>query len=214
MCGLTGSVNWRCDDVLQDMVALQTHRGPDDEGIWISTNNDGHRVGLGSSRLAIRDLSPAGHMPMLSDDGKVALVFNGEIYNETELRTQLEASGYRFKSHSDTELVLALYLCDGPACVKRLNGMFSIAIWDEQQQHLFLARDHFGIKPLYYVHDKGRFAFASEVKSFTALPDFSRRINYAALHQYLTFLWVPDPLTLFDGVLKLEAGHSAIYKNG
>jgi asparagine synthase (glutamine-hydrolysing) len=196
------------------MNAVQTHRGPDDQGTWFTTTKRGDEIGFGSKRLAILDLSPAGHMPMSTVDEKFTIAYNGEIYNYPVLRKDLESRGYQFRSDSDTEAVLYMYQEHGPDCVKLLNGMFSIAIWDEDQQQLFLARDHFGIKPFYYTQQNGKFAFASEIKSFLKLPGFDRTISYKALHQYLTFLWVPDPLTLFESVFKLPSGHSAIYKNG
>lgn len=214
MCGIAGLINAGDYSALERMTSLQAHRGPDDSGLWESRLPDGGWVGLGSRRLAILDLSPAGHMPMATADGRYIIVYNGEVYNYPELRKELEDKGYTFHSHSDTEAILYLYQEFGVESVRRLNGMFAIAIWDQKQSELFLARDHFGIKPLYYWHDQKRFAFASEVKSIVALPEVPRRLNLQALHQYLTFLWVPDPLTMFDGIHKLRAGHYAIYRDG
>jgi asparagine synthase (glutamine-hydrolysing) len=196
------------------MTDLQAHRGPDDHGIWETQLPGGGWMGLGSRRLAILDLSPAGHMPMSTPDGLLTITYNGEVYNYRQLRRDLEAKGYTFRSQSDTEVVLYLFREYGPESVKQLNGMFAFAIWDETRQQLFLARDHFGIKPLYYCHEGARLAFASEVKALLALPEMSRKFNSQALHQYLTFLWVPDPLTMFDGILKLPAGHYAVYCEG
>ena len=214
MCGIIGTINWGDSNALARMNRIQAHRGPDDEGIWERTLSDGSRVGLGSRRLAILDLSPAGHMPMSTPDGLQTIVYNGEIYNYLKLRRELEVKGYTFRSRSDTEAILYLYREYGPECINRLNGMFAIAIWDHEQEQLFLARDHFGVKPLYYCHQGTRFAFASEIKSILELPNAPRRINLKALHQYLTFLWVPDPLTMFDEIFKLSAGHYAIFKKG
>jgi len=214
MCGIVGSVNWG-DSVLFDrMVDLQTHRGPDDRGTWHRTQSDGTSVHLGSRRLAIVDLSPAGHMPMTTTDGTVTIAYNGEIYNYHELRRELESHGYAFRSTSDTEVVLNLYHWLGPEGIRRLNGLFAFAIWDQRQEHLLIARDHFGIKPLYYLQHGGRFAFASEIKSILLLPGVPREIDAEALQQYLTFLWVPDPLTMFRDIYKLPAGHYAIFKHG
>ena len=214
MCGINGAINWGDSTTLARMTNIQTHRGPDDHGMWESSLPDGTRVGLGSRRLAILDLSPAGHMPMTTEDGRLTIVYNGEVYNHPQLRRELETLGYSFRSNGDTETVLKLYQEYGAESVRRLNGIFAFAIWDRRDQQLFLARDHFGIKPLYYCHEGNRFAFASEVKALLELPGFRREINFEALNQYLTFLWVPDPATMFEGVLKLPAGHYAIYKNG
>jgi asparagine synthase (glutamine-hydrolysing) len=214
MCGIVGAINWGDRETLQRMTESQLHRGPDDQGIWQAELPSGDRIGLGSSRLAILDLSPAGHMPMSTPDGRLTIIYNGEVYNYPALRRQLEEKGYKFRSNSDTEAVLYLYQEYGPEFVRRLNGMFAIAIWDEARQHLFLARDHFGIKPLYYCQQNGRFAFASEIKALLQLPGLERQINLTAFSQYLSFLWVPDPLTMFEGVYKLPAGHYAIFKAG
>jgi asparagine synthase (glutamine-hydrolysing) len=215
MCGICGFVGDETEQSLARMTATIAHRGPDDAGTFLSAPlANGARVGLGSRRLAILDLSPAGHMPMSTPDGNLFIVYNGETYNFPELRAELEGKGYRFRSNSDTEVILYLYQEYGPECVRRLNGMFAIAIWDAANQQLFLARDHFGIKPLYYFHDGRRFAFASEVKALLELPDFPRAMCSEALHQYLTFLWVPDPYTMFEGVYKLPAGHYAVLKKG
>src|SRR6185503_5052761 len=214
MCGINGTLNWSDSEGLARMTDAQVHRGPDDRGTWSRTLPNGDRIGLGSRRLAILDLSPAGHMPMSTPDGLLTIVYNGEIYNYPELRRDLENRGYTFRSGSDTEAILYLYREYGPEIVTKLNGMFAIAIWDDSRGQLFLARDHFGVKPLYYCHQGRRFAFASEVKALLTLEDMPRRINFRALHQYLTFLWVPDPLSLFDEILKLPAGHYAIYRDG
>jgi asparagine synthase (glutamine-hydrolysing) len=215
MCGICGFVGGDSAETLDGMTSLLAHRGPDDSGTYLSAPlRNGARAGLGSRRLSILDLSPAGHMPMQNDDGTVRVVFNGEIYNYPELRNELEAKGRRFRSHSDTEVLVYLYEDEGPEFVRHLNGMFAIAIWDARHNRLFLARDHFGIKPLYYVQDARRFAFASEVKSFLQLPGFSSELDPEALHRYLTFLWVPDPQTMFRRVLKLPAGHYAVLQDG
>ena len=215
MCGLCGFVGEYSCDQLAAMTGVLAHRGPDDAGLfWTPVRHGSAAVGLGSRRLAIRDLSPAGHMPMTSPDGSCTIVYNGEIYNYAALRRHLEAKGRRFRSHSDTEAILYLYQEYGPDCVKRLNGMFAIAIWDATRGELFLARDHFGIKPVYYTSRAGGFSFASEVKALLRLPDVDASLDPAALHQYLTFLWVPDPRTAFAGIEKLPAGHWARWRNG
>jgi asparagine synthase (glutamine-hydrolysing) len=153
---------------------------------------------------------------MSNPEGTVWITYNGEIYNFPELRSELQNKGYRFRSRSDTETILNLYLEHGRECVHRLNGMFAFAICDlrDAEPSLFLARDHFGIKPIYYCHQGRRLAFASEVKALLELPDCPREPDFEALHQYLTFLWVPDPRTLFKGIWKLPAGHSAVFRKG
>jgi asparagine synthase (glutamine-hydrolysing) len=151
---------------------------------------------------------------MRTEDGALTIVYNGECYNYLALRRELENLSYRFRSTSDTEAVLYAYREWGPDCVQRINGMFAFAVWDEDRQQLFLARDHFGIKPLYYSKTSGKLAFASEMKSILALPGFERELEPAAVHQFLSILWVPDPLTVIRGICKLPAGHYAIYEGG
>lgn len=214
MCGITGSINWADSETLRRMNNIQAYRGPDDDGVWETLLPDGAFVGLGSRRLSILDLSPAGHMPMSTPDGRLTIVYNGEVYNYPELRRELEGKGHRFRSRSDTEAVLYLYQELGPASVARLNGMFALAIWDHERKELFVARDHFGIKPLYYCHQGRQFAFASEMKALLQISDMPRRTNLTALNQYMTFLWVPEPNTILEGILKLPAGHYALYQNG
>jgi len=152
---------------------------------------------------------------MSNEDATVWITYNGEVYNFVELRRELESKGHRFRSHTDTEVVLRLYEEEGPECVKRLNGMFAIAICDLRSGSptVFLARDHFGVKPFYYFCDSRRLAFASEIKALLQVPGIAAELDPEALHQYLTFLWVPDPATMFRNILKLPAGHYAIYRN-
>ncbi len=210
MCGIAGFVGRGSIAHLERMVAAQIHRGPDDGGTWIRDMDRGPQVGLGSRRLAILDLTENGHMPMVSEDGQVVLTFNGEIYNYLDLKKDLEQRGYRFRSSTDTEVVLQAYCAFGPDFVRRLNGMFAFALWDERRQQLLLARDHFGIKPLYYAESEGSFAFASEVKSLVHAPNVSTDIDHISLSQYLSFLWVPEPRTIFKSIHKLPAGCTAI----
>jgi asparagine synthase (glutamine-hydrolysing) len=214
MCGIAGAVNWGDRATLAGMARVQAHRGPDDEGLWELVTPGGDWIGLVSRRLAIQDLSSAGHMPMSTPDGRLTLTYNGEIYNYPTLRRELESKGYHFRSNSDTEAILYLYQEYGPSCVEQLNGIFALALWDRDQQQLFLARDHFGVKPLYYCHEGARFACASEVKALLGLPGMRRELDPCALQQYLSFLWTPDPLTMFAGIFKLPAGHYAIYRAG
>jgi len=197
------------------MTTVQAHRGPDDFGLWDRRLPDGSYLGLGSRRLAILDLSSDGHMPMCNQDRTVWITYNGEIYNFRELRHELQAKGHRFLSDTDTEVVLHLYEQEGHDCVQRLNGMFAFALCDLRSgtPELFIARDHFGVKPLYYWRSGHRLAFASEIKALLEVEGVGAELDPEALHQYLTFLWVPEPNTIFDGIHKLPAGHYAIYRN-
>ncbi len=183
------------------MVHVQAHRGPDDSGIWERRFPDGSYIGLGSRRLAILDLSADGHMPMCNEDRTVWITYNGEIYNFAELRRELQNKGHTFASNTDTEVVIHLYEEEGADCVHRLKGMFAFAICDLRsgRPELFLARDHFGVKPFYYAHLGKKLAFASEVKALLHVPEIEAEIDLESLHQYLTFLWVPDPKTMFRG---------------
>src|SRR5882762_363431 len=216
MCGISGVVNCGDRETLSRMTRVQAYRGPDDSGLWDRTFPDGSYIGLGSRRLAILDLSAVGHMPMCNEDRTVWITYNGEIYNFAELRRELESKGHSFASHTDTEVIIHLYEQEGPDCVKRLNGMFAFAICDLRSGSptLFVARDHFGVKPFYYFYQGERFAFASEVKALLQVPGIEPEIDPESLHQYLTFLWVPDPKTMFRRILKLPAGHYATLRDG
>jgi asparagine synthase (glutamine-hydrolysing) len=216
MCGISGLANCGDRETLARMTAVQSHRGPNDSGLWQHRSSDGAYFGLGSRRLSILDLSADGHMPMSNEDGRVWITYNGEIYNFGDLRRELEGKGHRFNSSTDTEVIVHLYEEEGPDCVQRLNGMFAFAICDlrESTPLLFMARDHFGIKPFYYTCRDGRLAFASEAKALLEVSGIDARIDLEALDQYLTFLWVPDPKTLFEGIFKLPAGHRAIFRGG
>lgn len=209
MCGICGvlAYGWRLGErgaVVKAMRDTMAHRGPDDEGLYVSPD---HRVVLGHRRLSIVDLTSAGHQPMTNEDGTLWIVFNGEIYNHTALRRELEAKAHRYRSRSDTETLLHLYEEHGPEMLTRLQGMFAFAIWDEHRQRLFLARDRIGIKPLYYCFADGRFLFGSEIKALMAHPAVRRDVNEEALFHYLSFCTTPPPDTMFQGVHKLPAGH-------
>jgi len=216
MCGIAGTVNWGDAESVEQMCQLQAHRGPDDSGIWQHTSPDGTRVCLGSRRLAIVDLSKNGHMPMSNSDGTIWITYNGEVYNFLSLREELKLDGYRFRSRTDTEVILRLYEREGEECVHRLRGMFAFGICDLRsgRPKIFLARGHFGIKPLYYTQKGDRLAFASEAKALFVLEGNEARLNNNALARHLTFLWVPEPDTLFEGVEKLPAGHCATFQDG
>jgi asparagine synthase (glutamine-hydrolysing) len=216
MCGISGLVNCGDREILSRMIYVQAHRGPDDSGLWDRRLPDGSYFGLGSRRLAILDLSELGHMPMANADGTIWITYNGEIYNFRELRRELEGKGATFASHTDTEVILHLYEREGAECVKRLNGMFAFAICDLRTNPptLVVARDHFGIKPFYYFQNGKHFAFASEIKALMQIPGVRADLDLESLHQYLTFLWVPDPKTMFRQILKLPAGHYGIWRGG
>jgi asparagine synthase (glutamine-hydrolysing) len=216
MCGISGVVNCGNREVLARMTHVQAHRGPDDAGLWEQRFPDGSYVGLGSRRLAILDLSPLGHMPMGNEQRSVWITYNGEIYNFAELRRELVKKGYRFQSETDTEVVLHLYEEEGAECVKRLNGMFAFAICDmrEGSPVVFMARDHFGIKPFYYWYRGRQMAFASEIKALLEVPGIAPEMDSEALHRYLTFLWVPGSKTMLRGIAKLPAGHRATLRAG
>ena len=185
------------------MAVTMEHRGPDSDGVWV----DGP-VGLGHRRLAIIDLTIAAHQPMIGDTGDAVLVYNGELYNYVELRNELRQLGHRFRSESDTEVVLKSYEEWGPDCVERFNGHFAMGIWDGRRKELFLARDRFGVKPLYFYNDGAKFLFGSEIKSILEYPGVPRSVCYPALNQYFTFQNILTDETLFDGIKLLPAGCS------
>jgi len=194
---------------LKAMIATLHHRGPDDEGVW----TDGI-CGLAHARLSIIDLSPAGHQPMASSDGQIWVSFNGEIYNFQELRRELEAKGYTFRSRSDTEVLIYGYAAWGDDVLKRLRGMFAIALWDRRRRRLLLARDRFGKKPLYYTQVGDAFLFGSEIKALLAWPGADRTPDLAAIDQYLTLQYVPAPRTAFRAVRKLPEAHYLVLETG
>ena len=172
-------------------------------------------VGLGSRRLSIIDLSSAGHMPMVSDDGRIAVSYNGEIYNFRELREQPRAAGHDFHTQTDTEVLIHGYEEWGVDVFSRLNGIFALALWDASKHRLLLARDRFGVKPLYHtIDDAGRLWFASEVKALIAGGYRFASVDPLAIHKFLAFLWVPGPATMFPGVKKLPPGHWAEWRHG
>jgi asparagine synthase (glutamine-hydrolysing) len=206
MCGIVGACNLHGEPIaanlIQDMADAVRHRGPDGDGVW--TNGP---VGLGHRRLAIIDLTAAGHQPMSNETADVLIVYNGELYNHQQLRVELEATGHRFHSRTDTEVIVHAYEQWGESCLDRFNGIFAFAIWDDRRRRLWLARDRFGVKPLYYYFDGRTFVFGSEVKALLKHPAVSRKVCYRALHEYLTFQNILTDLTLFEGVKLLSAGH-------
>ena len=216
MCGIAGIIGSRLPlpelSVGADRMRFTLrNRGPDDSGTYLSPT--GGAV-LAHARLAILDLSPAGHQPMATADGRHVIVFNGEIYNHVELRRELESQGEVFASHSDTEVILALYRRHGPACVHELDGMFAFCIWDVQERTAFLARDPFGIKPLYYCFRDGELVFASEVRAVLASGRVPRKPCPAAVASYWLFGSVQEPLSIVEGVRSLPAGHHLVWRDG
>jgi len=208
MCGIAG-FTWADRDLIGRMTAAMVHRGPDDAGIYV-----GDGVSLGHRRLSVIDLSPDGQQPMCNEDGSVRLVFNGEIYNFVELRSTLEAAGHVFRSRSDSEVIVHAYEEYGPGCLERLRGMFALAIWDENTQTLFLARDRVGIKPLYYARTSDGLVFASEIKAILCCDSVPRRVNLQSVYHFLGYEYVPEPETMFEGVTKLEPGTWLRFRNG
>ena len=216
MCEIVGLYNFggAADGSARDRALTLTmrdrivHRGPDDGGLWQS---DDGRVVFGHRRLAIVDLSPAGHQPMANEDGSVWITFNGEIYNHAELRKTLRLDDrHKFRSRADTEVIIHLYEERQRGVVDAIDGMFAFAIWDQARQRLMLARDRMGKKPVYYTLAAGRLLFASEIKALLAHPDVARRVDLVAMNEYLTFSNVPEPRTMFEGIRKLPAGHTLI----
>jgi asparagine synthase (glutamine-hydrolysing) len=227
MCGIAGGV-WGIDarglslETLRRMTDALVHRGPDDEGHWLS---DPHRrldtvdqrsssgVALGFRRLSIIDLE-TGRQPMANETGSVQVVFNGEIYNYRDLRHRLEGSGHQFGTHSDTETIVHLYEDLGVDAFAHFNGMFAIAIWDADRNRLVLARDRLGKKPLFYWHDGDRLFFASELKALVQIPGFPRDLDPGAVDAYLTYQYVPHPQCIYRGVQKLPPGHRLVFEKG
>lgn len=214
MCGITGifdisGTNEISRDLLHRMNETQFHRGPDEGGLHLEQG-----VGLGHRRLSIIDLS-SGQQPLFNEDGSVVVVFNGEIYNFQELVPELEALGHVFRTHSDTEVIVHAWEAWGEACVHRFRGMFAFALWDRNQETLFVVRDRFGVKPLYYAFlDTGEFIFSSELKALMVHPCLTRDIDPLAVEEYFAYGYVPEPRTIFKGACKLPPGFTLTLKRG
>jgi asparagine synthase (glutamine-hydrolysing) len=208
MCGICGYIGIVEDSLLESMTAALSHRGPDSAGYFRA---DG--AGLGHRRLSIIDVE-GGQQPIENEDGSLALICNGEIYNYQSLREELLARGHRFRTKSDSEVVLHLYEDLGPECLERLNGIFAIAIYDGANRRLFLARDRLGVKPLYYVDLPGRFLFASEFKAILRDRNWAPTLNPRAVHDYLALRYVPGPDGMFKELRKLPAAHYALVERG
>lgn len=211
MCGIVGKINFNNQKITSEEIAemnkVLSHRGPNNEGIFLQGN-----IGLGHKRLSIMDLSPAGHQPMSDETKKIWIVFNGEIYNFQELKKELSEDGCQFKSQTDTEVIIYLYKKYGTECLKKMRGMFAFAIWDETKKELFLAKDRLGKKPLKYYYDKNTFIFSSELKAILSQTEVKKEIDTKAINEYLTFGYVPAPQTGFKNIYKLEPGHYIIIK--
>jgi len=214
MCGIAGIVTTKDEVSLRALEAMERamlHRGPDDGGIFLSKDK---QAGLVNRRLSIIDLSPAGHQPMSTSDKRFTIVHNGEVYNYKEIQKVLESKGYKFKSNTDTEVILYSYAEWGPGCLEKFRGMYAFAIWDDFEKKLLLARDRLGIKPVYYSNSEGTFVFASELKALKSPGLMSSDINPAALVAYLMLGSVPCPMTIYQGVYALNPGSYLIWQNG
>ncbi len=206
MCGING-FNFSDKKLIKLMNNKIKYRGPDDDGFYV----DNH-VSLGNTRLSILDLSKKGHQPMISLDSRYIIVHNGEIYNFLEIRKKLEKNGYKFRSNSDTEVILNSYIEYGYNCLNMFNGIFSFAIWDNKEKKLFAARDHFGVKPfLYYLKDN-QLIFSSEIKGILE-HNINKNLDYDSLNLFLRFLYIPGPNTIFKYIKKLQPAHYLIFKN-
>ena len=208
MCGIVGQINFDKNPVspvvLKKMTDAIRHRGPDGEGHWIEES-----VGFGHRRLSIIDPSPLGRQPMVSQDHRYILTYNGEVYNFRELRTELEAKGYGFRSQTDSEVVLYALVEWGSDALLKFNGMFALSFWDRKRKQLLLARDRYGIKPLYYFQNEQKLVFGSEQKAILEQPAFDRKINKQALLEYFTFQNIFTDQTLLEGIHLLQPGHYA-----
>jgi len=206
MCSIFGFLGFEDKELLKRMGYVSEHRGPDQSGIFIDKG-----ICLGHNRLSIIDLSEKGKQPMFNEDKTISLVYNGEIYNFHWVKEKLEKKGHRFISKTDSETIVHAYEEFGIECLRYFNGMFAFALWDSNKKKLFMAVDRVGVKPIYYIKVKGKFLFASEIKSLLQYEEVKREVNKNALAKYLTFRYTPDNETLFKGIMKLEPGHYLIY---
>ena len=221
MCGIAGIVDFKGRKIeqstLKAMCDSLAHRGPDGEGSYenVITNRDNQKVSLalGHRRLSIIDLE-TGKQPIYNEDRSIAVVYNGEIYNFKELRAELENKGHAFKTNSDTEVIVHLYEEKGERFVEYLRGMYSIALWDEREEKLILARDCFGKKPLLYAYADNRVVFASEFQALLQEKNISKEVDYISLDRYISHLCIPAPDTIYRSIKKVKPANMVIFKNG
>lgn len=217
MCGIAGIISKSKQhdnsSYLHAMTDALSHRGPDDSGYYETYDNDGNYIGLGHRRLAIIDIE-SGKQPISDHSETLHLVFNGEIYNFEEIKKNLISKGYKFETSSDSEVIVYAYQEYGERCVEKFRGMFAFAIWDTNRNRLFIARDRFGKKPLFYTIIDGDFYFSSEIKSFNTLPNFQGVVNEASIQDYLVYRYMPQPQTFYKGVSKINPGSYAIFEKG
>ncbi|HEY0459886.1 MAG TPA: asparagine synthase (glutamine-hydrolyzing) [Pyrinomonadaceae bacterium] len=216
MCGIAGLISQNPENLIGNMLKAIEHRGFDDEGVFVSDRfgKDALQACLGHRRLSIIDTSAAGHQPFFSSDGRFVLTYNGELYNYPEIKAELEAKGYQFKTDCDTEVLANAFQEWQTGCLPKLNGMFAFAVWDEREKTLTLARDRAGIKPLYYARVGERIVFASEIKAVLASKLIRAELDFEGLHQFLTFLWTAAPHTLFKDIYQLPPAHFLVWKDG
>jgi asparagine synthase (glutamine-hydrolysing) len=207
MCGICGIVGSEEKEVLRKMSDTIVHRGPDDHGFYIDES-----ISLANRRLSIIDLS-TGHQPIHNEDETIWITFNGEVFNFSELKTNLEKKGHKFYTHTDTETIVHLYEEYGDRCAEKLRGMFVFAIWDAKNKKALLVRDRLGIKPLYYTLVNGKLIFGSEMKAILTYPEVQRKINETSLYHFLNIGYFPDPETIFLGIKQLLPGHFLIFQN-
>ena len=205
MCGICG-FNWADEKLVKDMAYVIKHRGPDQDGYFVDNS-----ISLAHKRLSIIDLSEKGRQPMSNEEGNIWITFNGEIYNFKELKSLLERKGHRFKSDTDSEVIIHAYEEYGEDCLKLFNGMFAFAIWDATKKRLFLARDRYGQKYLYYYFKDGQFLFASEIKALLQYDGIKKELNESTLSQFITWAYAIDESTLFKDINLLKPGHFMIY---
>lgn len=216
MCGIAGLIHQNPENHIEAILKSIEHRGYDNEGVFISQTfgNEQLKTCLGHRRLSIIDTSSAGHQPFFSANKRFVFTYNGELYNYLDIKKELEAKGYQFRTDSDTEVLINAFQEWGTDCLAKLNGMFAFAVWDEQEKTLTLVRDRAGIKPLYYAKVDDKFVFASEIKAILASKLIRPELDHEGLHQFLTFLWTVPPHTLFKGIYQLPPAHFLVWKNG